>query len=803
VSVLIIDIPVTGTISGAFGGNADILLDFFVFFASVFRLRTCIANGLYATAKDRRAVQQLVSGIADWTSTMARRLRHEYRKDIKYALSERADTAASFGNANEGSLAVAPAQHGGGGGTELRRRRNPTAVPEVDGPPAGATSVPTPGLTAAEQALADAERQRQAHQLKLADLDRARFGVAIGRDFQFATIFIKLLGVLVFAFGYFSIMAAGEGSILSSVEADVLPGPVALIFLLLFLGIILERYVYLRGLDTYKTAMHFVFTCLAAGSMTLWGAYINRPSVWSVAYEVILWTDVYVSALQVKNGFPRLRRHNPWADKPANPLAWAAFLIETKTPFLLEARMAIDYAFTRTTLSWESWGLVEELRHLCFERSHRAAVNADRNLGDFALVSDKVLGAGVACLIMVLLLLPLMLFSTFNPFLRSNMVTNLDSAVKFSSGTTIYRSTNFAPRPVSQASDFLQYLKRTRPLLGGYLGGDVEALDYRARDVQLLSLDECSEDLWPISDAALASLGDDLDRAVANGTSMSMPMALSVTRQAATGGASTVQDLAREWAIPHATVAEMRSAIASLANESTAPTPMQRFLSPFVFNQPSGVKFFPQVSNRGWRDDVTCYLSLHRSTRNAAQAFWCVSCDPLFSLGNVPNGSFPEWDCLRSAAVGAECTPYNYEDRPTAAVGEDVRVPMYYVVVSDRVPTLLDVLPNLGIIVFYTTFVLAAGQILRSGLAPRVHRAYLSEIADPHHVLVLISAIAAARLTNRFEDEQRMYLLLVDLIRDPTLLAERTKRHIDLYDADKKYIGGTDHDAKSRVLYTL
>ena len=143
--------------------------------------------------------------------------------------------------------------------------------------------------------------------------------------------------------------------------------------------------------------------------------------------------------------------------------------------------------------------------------------------------------------------------------------------------------------------------------------------------------------------------------------------------------------------------------------------------------------------------------------------YWCIECEPLFSQGNVPNQSYPEYDCLRSSS-SVDCTPGQHTQTPRVP---KLRIPMSFLTITEHIPKLQThksghkslsdsvVIPNVGIIALYTTFVYLIGRLLRQLFLRPLGTPPVEEIEDPTSILQIMAYMECARRLGGSRDPKR------------------------------------------------
>jgi len=102
---------------------------------------------------------------------------------------------------------------------------------------------------------------------------------------------------------------------------------------------------------------------------------------------------------------------------------------------------------------------------------------------------------------------------------------------------------------------------------------------------------------------------------------------------------------------------------------------------------------------------------------------------------------------------------------------------MYFFVISDKVPNDAGVLPNIGIIALYTTFILAIGSVLRGALAGTANMTHMQDMEDPGRVDDLVESILLCQSSGKPSDlelESLLYFELIDLLRSSEALLDVT-----------------------------
>ncbi|GET92224.1 hypothetical protein, conserved [Leishmania tarentolae] len=186
---------------------------------------------------------------------------------------------------------------------------------------------------------------------------------------------------------------------------------------------------------------------------------------------------------------------------------------------------------------------------------------------------------------------------------------------------------------------------------------------------------------------------------------------------------------------------------------------------------------------------VNCTLTLHRVGRY--RGFSCVKCAEGHQ-GNTTTATFAAGTATDSAG--------SPQAAPEAEINE-TSSPLAFVVASKNVAIVqssFSLIPNVGIIALYTSFVLVMSSYIRNYFAGDAHRVVLLQVANPEPVTELLRYLYLARSSandGQIGDlvlEQLLFLELLDLLRSPERLLELGGRRVNDY-AGSTYRGALYH----------
>jgi hypothetical protein len=742
-SVLFLDLGQTGVLSTADTAFFDIAFDFAVFACLLVHKRVCTRYGVYHETEEDNA-------------TLA-------AKNGEEAAAEQGNTAQEDASPSTLQASFSPRY--------IRHRRGSSKRQRDSGPGLFSKNTVRDVVTF----VSTSKHQLTEHgKLFYSNLMR-RFGG--GKDFYFLMLALEGIALTFFVLSYYRLSGASVGSFIESVQDDLLPGPLVLQLLLFVVIMVADRIVYVLGALRGKAALHIMLALTYHIGFIAWRFLLpNAPPSAGVVFFSLKYLYLIVSCAQIRNGYPAHRRHDPFTGN-ATTLYWLGNKIYRLVPFLFELRVLLDWTCTLTTLPLEAWLITEDLHNILYDRFVAIDVhnwsNPKRGKGIPKLVKAYT-GLLGFLLVMLVLFFPLMYYSTFNPSLTPNSVSSIGVAMSFGTDSEFFQSKTIGRQLVNPLLP--RYIAATRPEVAKFGIAD------SSKSVQLLNMTECSSELWSISPSSESLVTALVERAIRNESKFKIVLTLDIARKGASSGSPTETQLQQEYEIPYPSLTALQDVLAagdqpSMYRRSTVIN-LPRFYSPFIFNRPNTIERFSDVSTA---DVLDCSLWLNdfvMADQLTRAKYWCMNCSALFTNGNIPNALYPEWDCL---AGTASCTPYNYDNVNAAG-----RSALYFVSMSDEIPSSSGWLPNVGIIALYTTFILALGSMLRTSLTGKAHKLVLTQMADPAPIAELLSFIYLARMMGGEEDlvlEEQLYLELLDLLRSPERVLSMTRFRVDDYDA--------------------
>ncbi|CAM38476.1 conserved hypothetical protein [Leishmania braziliensis MHOM/BR/75/M2904] len=626
-----------------------------------------------------------------------------------------------------------------------------------------------------------------------------------GADYYAAQLFFDGLSLVLFGCAYYAIVPEGaaisEGNLLHAVQQNHLPG----IFVVTALGFVvvlfLERILYVLRALVAKYVLHFFLATVYHTLYVLWhtvqeskrgrGATTSVATTASVSLLLAAkFASLWCSALQLRHGYALHRLHDPFTIK-TDLLHWVGHVTFRAVPFLMELRVLLDWSFSATALKVQHWMLLEDIHHTVYRRYvdmhdlHYTSHHQGRSFPYLVRLYQGVFGFTV---ILLVLFFPLFWYSTFSPQVRASHVTGWSTEVTFA---------RMSPVPLFSADSTVcpSSFHEAAALFGdGTVVRAEKLLRYAAATDtwQTAHVAPCSTRMWSYTPAALWEL---LDRLGKTADAVTLVVRNRVTRDRASEPTRIAVDFEESYTLPPASQALLAEALkawhaADSADSAdttdylaspwrTVVVPLPSLYAPYVLSSGAGISFFSGLDVRG----VNCSLTLHRVGKYSG--FSCLTCAEDGQRNTAKN----------TLATDAPTSPAGSSKIASAVEIDEKSTPLAFVIVSKNVAVVqssFSLIPSVGIIALYTSFVLVMSSYIRNYFAGDAHRVVLLQLANPEPVAELLRYLYLARSSANSGQvgdlvlEQLLFVELLDLLRSPERLLRLGGRRVDDY-ADSTY----------------
>jgi len=439
---------------------------------------------------------------------------------------------------------------------------------------------------------------------------------------------------------------------------------------------------------------------------------------------------LYFSAEQIKFGYPLVvdTRFFHSIDNPTVLL----FKVYRAIPFLYEITSIMDWTASKSALDLGQWMRVEDAYSNLYLVKHSMEGKKNRRVGETRGKMERFTsGCLLVTILVVVIILPFLLFSTLNPTGELNNIVSGTITIELQAISdnnnvrfTLYSVQNLGIQTLTE--DQKSAAKSMCRDVGGY--GDEQ--------LQQIKIPTFSENDWTISYPSLETLTKLLeDDSYTFFMTANWYFNRENSRDSAYSqgmNAKILSDNNRET---------MKSMLASSGEE-------QSIIIPELFPKFMGITRLPYTMLLGTGSVINNWLPFNTDVS-------------LTFVNSEEKGRY--WQL-------ADKSP---EDAGSIVFGGGNEVVM--VVGSEKaMASILGSIGSLGVIGFYVTITLAVGRVIRGMFDKSSQNVIYEELPEPNDLLELCDAIYMARKEGNYYKEEKLYNTFVRIFRSPEMLMKLT-----------------------------
>ena len=453
---------------------------------------------------------------------------------------------------------------------------------------------------------------------------------------------------------------------------------------------------------------------------------------------------MFLSCQQIKYGYKDIREKS-YLKRGTSVISSSIHSVSMVVPFFYELKLAIDWAFTQTSLSLFQWNKFECIYGQLFVTlCSMKAVNVQPVGMKINLFKKVTMGGCVFFVIILALIGPLLLFSDLNPINMLNNVTNayvrLDLCIMdktSSKNYTIFQ--NNLPNQIKQIDSHIwnsyEYHKRQK------------TKEFDKSRVQVVEMNNISDQFWIAPEPTKDDIIKNLENVLNNETNI-------------------------------------ESIVIGFRYKFTRPIPADE--------TPKSLKSFDMFLYQ--KDNIEkTHINLIEDLRdglknrkNTTLKFLRVF-TPAVKLTANPHPKLISRD-LDKYNVIVNYVYSNETKESYFGVGFErpdlgnIIGKLVFHTFSNKVPKTFS---SYGVITFYTTFILVFGNMIKGIFAGEAMKVHLTEMPHPEHLVNLCEGILISRYSYELEKEEQLYYVLIEFMRSPEYLKMITETSLNQFNRRK------------------
>ena len=478
---------------------------------------------------------------------------------------------------------------------------------------------------------------------------------------------------------------------------------------------------------------------------------------------LIIFYCIYViyligSGLQVKYGFYDLKRKSllKHGHSAINGGIYSAY---KAIPFLYEIKLAIDWTFTSTCLDFFQWNKFEGVYDTIYTTYCSMTSKNGQLIGQKIKKLLKIsIGGSLSFALVLSLVIPLLIFSSLNPTNQINNLTGatlkVDLSIFYENGAnqnyTLYQNS----KPVSiddlfpdHEDDWYQY----------NYSESIETKNFPKKQIQKVEFFKESDRSWGLTKPHILKLIKTLEEVVKY--------------------KYTITDISKIYLVMEYQF-ERRLPVEARKASNRIDTLIYENNPLYNFNQVQKLK-----------ELETLFLACNSSTNVTFKNFYSV---PIRLTANIrPNIIYDaslifDFD-VSLGFVGCEKEEdgkginylQSYFTLTKLAKNGISKEGLVFHVFSDKVSSSIS---GYSVITFYVSFILLLGNYIRNFFAGVPQKICLTELPNPESIINLCEGVLVSRYSFDYEQEEKLYYILMELMRSPDYLRLLTESSIQQFE---------------------
>jgi len=475
-------------------------------------------------------------------------------------------------------------------------------------------------------------------------------------------------------------------------------------------------------------------------------------------YMIIIFYILYMgyllfSGLQIKYGFYDIKRRSFFKMKENNILGKIGSIFKA-IPFLYEIKNAIDWTFTSTCFDLFQWNKFEAIYDTIYDTYIDKLDSDTKPIGKKVGKKSKIsMGATLSIILILLLIAPLILFSSLNPTNQINNLTEAQLRIYLSLSYINGAIKNYNLFENNHADSIVSMFRDSNEIWEYYnYSQSLQTRNFNHEQIQRVIFSETSDRNWDLALPHIENLISLLNYTKDNDlTSIQLSIEYQLTRP--------------------------------LPAEASKCT-FNFFVPIYEFNQESqekGKKILDEI-----RDGLENCTDFNSKIENAYYTPLRMTSSPTVNI--IEDEEFFPY---RDIQLGFQGCRYiegekNYLNSffTVQTVNKTNQTSPFEIhVFSDQIS---EATSGYSVLTFYITFVLLAGTYIRNFLSSEPEKIILGEMPHAKEIINLCEGVKIARYGYDFKNEEYLYTVLIELMRSPDYLKMLTSSSLQQFKIREK-----------------
>ena len=480
-----------------------------------------------------------------------------------------------------------------------------------------------------------------------------------------------------------------------------------------------------------------------------------------IIFYILYMGYLIFSGLQIKFGFYDIKRKSFFKSEENNIIGKIGNIFKA-IPFLYEIKNAIDWTFTSTCFGLFQWNKFEGIYDTIYDTYIEKKDSDSKPIGKKVGKKSKIsMGATLFIILVLILIAPLILFSSLNP---TNKINNLIEAKLKIALSLFYKNgavKNYNLFENNHADSIASMFRDGKKIWEYYnYSQSIQTRNFNHEQIQRVIFSETSDRNWDLAYPHIENLINLLNYTKENDlTSIKLRIEYELTRPLPSDASILLYTFhvpiyeykQKEQKNGEKILYELREGLENCTSfnskiENAYYTPL-RLTSSKTVNVIEDEEYFP------YRDILLGFQG----------------CKYVEGEKNYLNSFFT----VKTINEENETSPFEIH------------------IFSDQIS---EATSGYSVLTFYITFVLLAGTYIRNFLSSEPEKIILGEMPHAQEIINLCEGVKIARYGYDFKNEEYLYTVLIELMRSPDYLKMLTSSSLQQFKVREKATE-TDNDA--------
>jgi len=422
------------------------------------------------------------------------------------------------------------------------------------------------------------------------------------------------------------------------------------------------------------------------------------------------------------------------------------------TPFLYEIKLAIDWTFTTTSLDFFQWAKFESVYDTIYITMCNMKYFKTKPVGlKIKLIQKITLGATIWISLILLLILPLLIFSNLNPINELNNVTGAKTSLKISFiKDNVYSNyTLFENSHVEGIEGMFNENDTEKPQWNIFNYSLSYMKNFPHNQIQIIYMSDTSDHVWDIAIPHIEKIKQNLyDLNISNSDKIQLYYEYSFQRPKPAENKDSIKHIDYTIYDKKKNMSQIKI-INDLYNaindcKDTEIDLENFYYAPMRLSSSSHPKLIDLGKNNKY---INIKLSFHNCK--------------IVKNDNLTLKSYTE---------------SYFQIKKNESYNNHIGIEFH--TFNDQVSTVTS---SYSVLTFYLSFVLIAGSYVRSFLQGQPEKIILTEMPESEQLVNLCEGIKTARFSFDLEKEEHLYYVLIELMRSPDYLKLLTKSSLQQF----------------------